>query len=262
LGLEIFSIEDFQKRDPFTNPEQFEKTFARFDVKGWISPSPDDEYQVSREAQDAVRRIVHAGNEQLTGFTLLSTAELKRIMILLRQIITSNLESREPPEKWAIAKRFRVANEGSPLIVQIKESLMDLFAYRDDSHLSAAHPHFGGAGIVWSVLGAIWKGSAVNAGQMAETMSFRGYEEDDYEVAIQAAVQIGWVEAVDAPYAFSITPMGRELREQVERLTDEYFYRPWSVLADDEVNELYDLLTKLHSQLVIYKRSIPGDSRF
>ncbi len=38
LGLEYFSIENFQKRDPFTNPEQFEKLFARFDVKGWINP--------------------------------------------------------------------------------------------------------------------------------------------------------------------------------------------------------------------------------
>ena len=50
LGLEYFSIEDFQNRDPFTNPEQFESLFARLNVKGWIEPVPDDRYQVTRES--------------------------------------------------------------------------------------------------------------------------------------------------------------------------------------------------------------------
>jgi hypothetical protein len=256
LGLEIFSVEDFQMRDPFTNPEQFEKTFARFDVKGWVFPSPDEEYQVSSKAQEAVLQIVNAGNMQLAGFDLLSTAELKQTLVFLKQVTTSNLEAPEPPQKWAIVKRFRVANEGSPLIVQIKESLMDLFAYRDDAHLSAAYPHFGQAGIVWSVLGSIWKRSAVNASQMAEAMSFRGYEEDDYEVAIQAAVELGWVEPSDIHNTYRITQKGRELREQVERLTDEYFYHPWSVLAEKDIDKLYNLLTKLHEQLVVYKKSL------
>ncbi|NTW88783.1 MAG: hypothetical protein HGB26_06610 [Desulfobulbaceae bacterium] len=47
------------------------------------------------------------------------------------------------------------------------------------------------------MLGSIVNGSAVNAAQMAERMSVRGYEENDYEVAIQAAIEIGWVEAAD-----------------------------------------------------------------
>jgi hypothetical protein len=262
LGLEIFSVEDFQYRDPFTNPEQFEKAFARFDVKGWIFPSPDDEYQVSSKAQDAVRQIINAGNARLAGFDLLSTAELRQTVNFLKQIITANLEAPEPPEKWAIVKRFRVANEGSALIVQVKEALLDLFAYRDDSHLSAAYPHFGQAGIVWSVLGSIWKGSAVNASQMAEAMSFRGYEEEEYEVAIQAAVELGWVEPSNVRDAYRITSKGREIREQVEQLTDEYFYRPWSVLASEELDMFYTLLTKLHEQLVVYKKNIASDSHF
>ncbi|MBK9925701.1 MAG: hypothetical protein IPP66_10450 [Anaerolineales bacterium] len=261
LGLEVFSVENFFYRDPFTNPEQFEKAFARFDVKGWITPLPDEEYQVSRRAQDAVRQIINVGNEQLTGFDLISDDELKHVMALLKQIVNANLEAPEPPEKWAIVKRFRVANVQSPLIVQIKEALLDLFAYRDDSHLSAAYPHYGQAGIVWSVLGYIARGNAVTAKQMAGSMTFRGYGTEDYEVAIAATVELGWAEPADVQDAYRITPKGREIREEVDKLTDEYFYRPWSVLADNEVDELYGLLTKLHSQLVIYKRTIAGDGR-
>lgn len=261
LGLKFFSVEDFQKRDPFTNPEQFEKAFARFDVKGWIFPLPDERYQVSRKAQDAVRAIIQAGDSKLAGFDLMPEPELKQMVNLLKQLWTANLEAPEPPDKWAIANRFRVADDQSPLIVQIREFLMDLFAYRDDSHLSAARPHFGGAGIVWDVLGAITNGSAVNAEQMAARMSLRGYEESDYEIAIQAAVEIGWVEAADDAITFHPTARGRETREQVERLTDEYFYRPWSALTENELDELYSLLSNLHEQLTVFKKTISGDGR-
>jgi len=255
LGLEYFSIENFQKRDPFTNPEQFERLFARFDVKGLIIPLPDEEYQVTEMARDGTYRIIQAGDEQLSKFENFADVDLVRIVKLIKQIVTENELAPEPPEKWAIFKRFRVANDLSPSIVRIREYMMDLFAYRDDCHLSAARPHFGQAGIAWSVLGSIWNSDAVTAEQMAETMEFRGYDVSDYEVAIRAAMEIGWIEASDAPGKFRPTQKGRELREKVENLTNEYFYRPWSVLVQEELDELYALLTKLHEQLMAYKKS-------
>jgi len=262
LGLEYFSIEDFQKRDPFSNPEQFERMFARFEIKDWIFPTPDERYQVSRKAQDAVRMIVGEGDAQLVSFDLMSEKELWQLTGLLKKIAKANLEAPEPPEKWAIVNRFRVAHEKSPLIVQIRELLMYLYAYRDDSHLSAARPHFGQAGIVWNVLNSLTGGSAVNAVQMAESMAFRGYEVADYEVAIQAAIEIGWVEPSDAPNSFRPTQMGTEIREKVEQLTDDYFYRPWTMLAKDETDALYSLLTKLHESLISYGKSLASDSHF
>lgn len=261
LGLEFFSVEDFQKRDPFTNPEQFQKMFARFEIKDWIYPQQDQRYQVSRKAQEAVRDIVRAGDAQLAGFDLMTDAELKRLADLLKQLTIAVMDAPEPPGKWAVQNRFRIADERDPLIAQIREYLMDLFAYRDDSHLSAARPHFGEAGIIWDVLGAVTSGSAVNAKQMVERMSLRGYEESDYEVAFQAAVQIGWVETSDAPNSHRPTSKGLELREEVERQTDKYFYRPWSVLVTEELDELYSLLTKLHEGLIVFRKDAAGDDR-
>jgi hypothetical protein len=97
-------------RDPFTNPEQFQKIFARFDVKGWIFPSPDEEYQVSSKAQEAVLQIVHAGNMQLAGFDLLSTAELKQTLVFLKQVTASNMA------KWATLKHVAEALYRSNLV--------------------------------------------------------------------------------------------------------------------------------------------------
>ena len=255
LGLDAFSIANFQKRDPFTNPEQYEKVFVRLNVKGWIEPMSDGSFLVTEKAREAVRHIVQAGDAQLLDFRSMSTSDLERLTILLKQIVAESNVIYEPPEKWAILKRFRVASEHDPVIVRIREYLMDLFAYRDDSHLFAARPHFNEAGIVWIVLGALWNKDAVTAKQMAEKMTFRGYEVSDYEVAIQAAVEVGWAEMDDRPGIFRLSRQGIELREQTEHLTNEYFYTPWSVLVQTEMDELYDLLTKLHDELNVYRKS-------
>lgn len=255
LGLDIFSLANFQKRDPFTNPEQFEKVFVRLNVKGWIEPMSDGSFQVTEKAREAVRHVLQAGDAQLMDFRSISEADLRRLVILLKQIVAESKVMPEPPEKWAILKRFHVADEHDPMMVKIREYLMDLFAYRDDSHLSASRPHFNQAGIVWLVLGALWNQDAVTAKQMAEKMTFRGYEVSDYEVALQAAVEIGWAEVDNRPDTFRLSQEGKELREQAEQLTNGYFYTPWSVLIQGEIDELSDLLTKLRDELNVYRRS-------
>jgi len=255
LGLSSFSIKDFQHRDPFTNPEQFENVFVRLNVKGWIEPMTDGSFRVTEKAREGVRHIIHMGDTQLLDFKSMPDHELERLAVLLKQIVAESKITREPPEKWAILIRFRVADEYSSWLVQIREYLMDLFAYRDDSHLTASRPHFNEAGIVWTVLGLLWKGEAVNARQIAEKMALRGYGVDDYEVAIQAAVEVGWAQPAERSDTFCLTQQGQDLREQAEHLTNEYFYAPWSVLMQDEIGELYNLLIKLRDELIVYRKS-------
>ncbi|HEX5942596.1 MAG TPA: hypothetical protein VFY66_09975 [Anaerolineales bacterium] len=256
LGLERFSIKDFQRRDPFSNPEQFERLFVRLNIKGWIEPMRDGSFLVTAKARETARFLIQAGDVQLSDFASLPDHDLKRLLVLLRQIVMESCVAPEPPSKWAILKRFRVADEHYPTIMQIREYLMDLFAYRDDSHLSASRPYFNEAGIVWLVLGALWKGEAVNAGQMAEKMALRGYEVEEYEIAIQAAMELGWVEQANRQDAFQLTEQGKQLREHAEQDTNEYFYAPWSVLTQEESNELHELLKKLHDHLRVYGKSL------
>ena len=256
LGLDRFSIQDFQKRDPFSNPERFERLFVRLNIKGWIEPMSDGSYRVTEKAREMARFLIQAGDVQLSDFTSMPDYDLKRLLILLKQIVMECCITPEPPEKWAILRRFRVADGHYPPIMQIREYLMDLFAYRDDAHLSAARPYFNDAGIVWLVLGSLEKGDAVNAEQMAEKMAFRGYEVEDYEIAIQAALELGWAEPGNRPEKYGLTREGERLREQAERLTNEYFYAPWSVLVQDEITELHELLTRLYAGLKDYAKSV------
>ena len=252
LGLEYFSIEEFQKRDPFSNPEQFEKQFVRLNVKGWIEPIPDDRFSVPDSTRKAVKSIIESGDACLPPADLFKDIDLERLKVLIKQIVLAIMSTDSSPgfpQRWAVFRRFRVATRQSPVLVKIREYLMDLFAYRDDSHLTAARPHFNQAGIVWSTLGAVSSGSAVTAARMAETMAFRGYEVEDYDIALRAAKEIGWIEESDSAGSYRLTERGTQLREQVEAKTDEYFYQPWSALTHDELDELYDLLTKLRDRL-------------
>jgi hypothetical protein len=147
-----------------------------------------------------------------------------------------------------------VATEKSPVIVQIREYLLDIFAYRDDAHLSAARPYFGEAGIVWNAFSSVQNGHAVTAEKIAEAMPFRGYEAEDYAAALQAAVEAGWLEEANVRGAYRATAKGSEMYKQVEKLTDEYFYRPWAKFAPDKLEQLYRLLIQLREQLYGVKK--------
>lgn len=254
LGLDSFSTKEFQKRDPFSNPQVFEKLFVTLNVKGWIQPLADGSYQVTEKARQGARLIIRAGDDQLLPLESLTTLDLRRLVSLLKQLVLANSVAPQPPEKWAVLKRFHLTDNSTPLIAQIRDYLMDLFAYRDDCHLSASYPHFGQAGIIWSVLGSLWSQETVTAEKMAETHSFRGYEANEYEIALQAAVQLGWAEETGGSNVYRITLQGRAIREEAERLTNEYFYAPWSVMAPGELEELYDLLSKLKEELISFRR--------
>ncbi len=256
LGLDHFSIKEFQGRDPFSNPEQFERQFARLNVKDWIAPTIEDgRYKVAEKARAGVRRIVQAGDDCLSKFDKASKIDLDRLLSFLKLIVLANNSAPEPPQRVATANRFRVATGNSPAVVQIRECLMDLFAYRDDSHLSAARPYFNQAGIVWIAFGSVCNGKTVTAEKIAEATPFRGYETSDYAAALQAGVEVGWLEETEPKGAFKPTQIGKDMHDRVEKLTNEHFYRPWTTFSQTELDELYGLLLKLREQLHGFRKT-------
>ena len=104
-------------------------------------------------------------------------------------------------------------------------------------------------------MGAAWGGSPVSAAKLAETLAFRGYDAHDYEIALQAAREVGWLEETSEPGNYNITSKGIELREKVEQQTNEYFFVPWAVLTPGELDELYTLLSRLRERLRGFRKS-------
>lgn len=243
LGLYDFSRARFQKRDPFSNPAQFDQTFVKLAADDWIVLQNENEYHVTDRARAAAREIITAADDYLGTLELLSAQDAERLKELLQTLVASSRIAAEPPQKWASVTRFRVADESSPLLAQIREALMDIFAYRDDSHMSAwrGYPV---SGIAWNAFGMIWNGSAFSPEQMAEQAWFRGYNVEDYRGALDELHKRGWIDETA-----QLTPIGKKLRDVVEQLTDAYFYTPWLALREDEVQELRLRLLELRNQL-------------
>jgi hypothetical protein len=243
LGLEIFSLENFRKRDPFSNPANFTQAFETLAGGGWIVPAGEGEYRVTEEAREAARDLVRTGDAALGAREIISVGDAERLKALLQRLVLANFRAAEPPVKWATRVRFRVADEASPLLAQIREALMDLFAYRDDSHM-AAWRDYPVSGIAWSAFGMIWSHAAFSPEAMAEQAWFRGFAAEDYARALVELRGRGWIDGEG-----QLTPVGRKLRDAAEHLTDAYFYAPWVALSDDEIQELRVRLLELRNQL-------------
>src|SRR5512141_2243357 len=82
FGLDSFSREEFQKRDPYSNPLQFEKAFVTLNFKGWIEPQADNTYHVTDHARDAMRTLVEEGNKYLLPFESFTDIKLERLAAL------------------------------------------------------------------------------------------------------------------------------------------------------------------------------------
>lgn len=243
LGLHQFSRARFQKRDPYSNPAQFDQSFQTLAAGDWIIPQDQNQYLVTDRARLAAREIIRAGDDYLGALELISAQDAERLQELLQTLVSSTRAASEPPQKWATLTRFRVADDTAPLLAQIREALMDLFAYRDDSHMSAwrGYPV---SGIAWNAFGMIWNGAAYSPEHMAEQAWFRGWDAADYRAALDELRHRGWIDETA-----QLTPIGKKLRDIVEQLTDAYFYAPWFVLRESEIQELRLRLLELRNQL-------------
>lgn len=248
LGLDIFSVENFQKRDPYSNPALFTAAFDKLAQAEWIIPQGGGVYRVTDDARAAVREIVRAGDAQLEHLEIMSVADVTRLLDLLQRITQANANATEPPTKWATTHRFRATDETSPRLALVREALMDLFAYRDDSHRTAWQ-NFPADGLMWHTFGLVWDNTADTPADMARQAAFRGYAAEDYVRACNQLVTQGWLARGERPGAFVVTPIGNKLRGAVEQLTDAYFYLAWASLRQVELDELLSKLRQLRERL-------------
>ncbi len=248
LGMEIFSVERFQKRDPYTNPARFTTAFEKLAQAEWIIPQGGGVYRVTDDARAAARELGRAGDAALERLEFMSAADVSRLLQGLQRIGRANETAPEPPAKWAIRERFRATAETSPRLARVHDALLDLFAYRDDSH-RAAWQSFPADGLMWHAFNLMWDNIADTPADMARQASLRGYTDKDYARACAQLTQRGWLARGEQSDAFALTPIGKKLRGAVEQLTDAYFFLAWTNLQASELDALLTELRQLRARL-------------
>lgn len=100
----------------------------------------------------------------------------------------------------------------------------------------------------WEAFTLVWKEKAFTARAIADLLPHRGYSWSEYLTGLRDLVGHGWVETNESEI-YTLTPDGRKIREEAERLTDQYFFGAWSCLTESEIEELHQRMSALKTKL-------------
>ena len=257
--------------DPIS-PERIWRRYPYGTVEGWSQPMATLAERQLLEAQgDAAYRLTSGGRaittrilkEFYAGLAGIEktiepeypAASLDRLALLLNKLVTAGLNS--PIDLFGLKDSHGLASrsDAKPL-ARIDQALDDLTAFREDAHLASWQPHHI-AGHAWELFTFLWRGEVKNAAEMAEKTAGRGHTREAYQSALGDLIGRGWVRAA-GENAYEVTDSGRQVREDAEKLTDEYFFTPWKTLTTAEAMDLKQLLVQLKPVLIQQVEAVPA----
>jgi hypothetical protein len=167
---------------------------------------------------------------------------------LLNKLVQAALEAETPGNKLPLllSHKSQTHPDAAPL-ARIDQHLDDLNAFRDVSHIAAWSNDHHIPGRTWEAFAFVHDGRANTAAGLAERIGFRGYNVEDYAASLAELVDLGWIEQGSEGYV--VTEEGNLVRQKAEDKTNKYFYAPWSVLEDNELNQLRTGLARLKVNL-------------
>jgi DNA-binding MarR family transcriptional regulator len=240
------SVEAYQRRDPFDNPQLVAADFAQFMALGFIEPNGPDTFQITDKGHEVQQQRCQILNELLTKVDLMATADLKHLLTLLRRVVAATAVAPEPPAKWAMTSRWqhglKLPQNSHPLF-HFNNYRMDLGAYRDDAHLATWRDPFTISPPAWEAFSLLWAEQANTLDDLFSQLARRGYPQSTYTKALQDLQQRKWI--IKEGDVYRLTETGQTIRETAERQTNTYFYMPWFTLSHQEIEELRSLLKRL-----------------
>ncbi len=243
------SAEKLCIRSPYTSARRFQAGLEELVAGGFliVESENDLDYRLSPLGRGAIMAIIQAGYECMTALHPLDHVELESLADILNKLVHACIEAPEPPGKWSIRHSRRIdPGDVAPVMVRIDQYLSDLAAYRDDCHL-AAWQIYGVEGHAWEALTVLWRNGMFTLDGLCEQLAHRGFTSEEYQVALADLIRRGWVNLDDGEYC--LTELGVKVREAAEADTDDYFYRPWSCLGNQALNNLQTQLTRLKTVL-------------
>ncbi|MCB8945058.1 MAG: hypothetical protein H6658_15030 [Ardenticatenaceae bacterium] len=242
----LITAKHLGQRFPYVRPDALQGFLQNLAETGELRRGQNgtaDAYYLTENGRHAAQKHLDTFWGEVAKLHPLPEAELAQVAEMLERVVASVAQTAEPAHPGFAAMQALAAPEDAAALVRIDHTLDCLSAFRDDAHVAAFHV----PGYVWEAFSDVWQGEANTAKAIAERRQNRGYETADYAQALTQLTQRGWLSVADGVY--SLTEAGQTVREEAERLTDRYFYRPWAVLNLDEVQAMRDLLAKLAAGL-------------
>lgn len=236
------SIERLRKRNPYNAPAYYRPTLDKLNEDGFLESTPEGGFLLTQQGHILFRRSMSTIYQYLETCKQLSSTEMEELKLLLARLVQAAMLSGDPPGKWTILHSRRLdpgINVAS--IVKIDQYFTDLIAYRDDAHLATWQHHQVGAH-AWDILYRIWNGEAGSFTELRSLIEKRGWTSRETRSALTELINKGWISNTD-PY--TLTGLGKEIRDESEKTTNVNFFSPWKTLLQTEMLKLEELLEKL-----------------
>jgi len=232
------------KSIPYTNPEIFLEWMNAAVRHGWL-------YHEGGEfgLTDSGREIVDGLNElcdRLYAKTkVLSDPEMARLRHL-SDLVIQKIKQQQVEKPAFKLKMLFGRYLGRPLIVQLRQQMFIVLAFREDAYVASWRP-YESDGQVWETFSLICSRKAGNAAELAAQLPHRNYSTTDYAFALDKLDARGWITLQDDSYI----PTGQAVRvwNQVDKRTDQIFDAAFSGLSIFEMEELQGLMRKFASML-------------
>lgn len=246
---EPVSAEKLRIRSPYTSARRYQAGLDNLAMTGFlISESGKIQaYRLSPLGREAILAVIQAGYDCMQTLQPLHPAELESLATALLRLVSACLEAPEPPEKWSIIHSRKIdPGKNAAGMIRIDQYLSDLAAYRDDSHL-AAWQGLDIEGHACELLTVLWRDGANQFEDLATRLANRGFTSGETQAALSDLVDRRWVKIEEEFY--SLTDLGKGVRNDAEDETDFFFYQPWSCLSEQELREQSGLITSLKDEL-------------
>jgi hypothetical protein len=246
LEPDTSSPERLLVRGPYTAAQVYEAQLARLARMAFMTEVAPLEYRLTTLGRDATSRLIAELRAAMAAADPLPLEDSLRIANLLGRLVRACLDTPPPPDTWSIDLAARLMPAAEPPLPYTEQAISCLHGYRDDAHLSAWQPS-GMTAPALEALTLLCRGEADSLDELATALSHRGHPRQVYAEAFQELRLREFIEGEDD---FPIvTEAGSDFRREVEAETDRLFYAPWKCLEPDEKDELYELLTRLKSEL-------------
>lgn len=227
---EAMTVERTQVRNPYTKPKALADNIANLKSHNFLNA----EGIITEIALKAYQGLVDVQDQVAKDITPDNTDALDKVNQYLKQIRDAALAMNAPCLEDS-SKRDLHENP----VHRLYDLISNLAAFRDDAHLRAWKP-LNMNGQVYEAFSLIWDGTAKDAASLLEARSGRGYDENGWQAALEQLVEKGWLVKEDDTYG--VTDEGKQIRDEVEAKTDEFFYAAFDVLKEENLKELINLL--------------------
>jgi hypothetical protein len=244
FDVNAISADLLWQRMPYIAPPMYQHMLAGLIRAELLVLKADGRYQFTDQARQIGWRIFKAKHQRLSQPQLLLAEQEEELAYMLHRLVHASQVAAQPTHKRWLLSRCSYLAVNAPPMARIVEHLGDLNAFRDDCHLAAWQQHSIDAH-TWEAFTLLWRRGDLSFSDVVEQLHKRGYRSNDYQAALHTLTERGWVTHQTGIYR--LTKSGQQLRNSVEKLTDQTYYKPWACLHGHEWAQLYKLLTGLET---------------